>query len=537
MHKQNNPSMQHISSLIRRISGIVIVTFCCVSAQAQWAYVGPPGFSLGLGSYQSMVVGSDGTPYVAYNDQSFPPSGKAVVMKFDDTNWVAVGMPGFTVDMAEQGCLAIDTNDSLYFSFQDQSNSGRVSVMKFNGSSWTYVGQPGFSNGSATCTSLRADTNNVLYCAYVDGSSGRAVVKTFNGVSWVAVGPSAEVSGSGANYTSLQIDPVTNAPWVVFTDAMASNNATVMKYDGISWVTVGASGFSNSPSGVLQTDIALDAAGTAYVGYWDPFNALKAAVRKFNGTSWDTVGTPFISQGQVYFTSLVVDASGIPYISYMDYTVSGNAATTMRYDPSTTSWVSLGAPGYSGSNPGYLESAIDGNNSIYVTSLDGSNGNKVSVMKYAFCAQPVISSNGAVLTSTSASAYQWYVNQSLIPGANGQSHTATQSGWYFVTATDTNGCSATSDSVFILISGTEEPAAGLVKLYPTLFSGTLQLSLHFPGVHDWQLCIADMTGRAVYNHSGLQHNMILDLHSLAPGVYAVILSNGAERVVRKVMKQ
>jgi hypothetical protein len=617
--------MKTLYSFLRRFSGVVCFLLLSTAASAQWTYVGTPGFSAGLGSYQSIVVGSDGTPYVAYNDQSFLPSGQAVVMKYDGSNWVPVGTPGFTAGMAEQGCITVDANDELYFSFQDAANSNRASVMHFNGSSWVYVGAPGFSTGSVTYTSLRADASGTLYCAYVDASSGRATVKTFNGTSWIAVGSTAEVSAGSANYTSLAIDPTNNMPWVVFTDGTNSNNATTVMYNGTAWVTVGVAGFTASVSGVLQTDIAFDAAGGAYVGYWDPFNSLKAGVRKFNGSSWSPLGATGISAGQAYFTSLVVNASGVPYITYMDYTAPGNAASTLEFDASTGTWSNLGVVGYSGSNPGYLESALDGNSSLYVTFVDGSNGNKVSVMKYALCTpgtvtsispstadvcagdsvlfnvngtlnddtdwewyldscggtpvatgwtfmfhpsdttvvyvrpvggcsssancisavinvlpappQPVISASGIVLTSSSALVYQWYFNQSPIPGENAQTHIATQTGFYSVLVTDANGCSSMSDTLFVLISGIAENAPATMELYPSVFTEMLQLTFHTASLHGWQLSLTDMTGRVVYSNASLQQNMSLDLHYLAPGMYTVVLESATGKVVKKVVKE
>lgn len=62
---------------------------------------------------------------------------------------------------------------------------------------------------------------------------------------------------------------------------------------------------------------------------------------------------------------------------------------------------------------------------------------------------PVISPNGAVLTSSSATGNQWYLNGTAISGAVNQTYTTTQSGSYTVIVT-TNGCtSATSAAVII----------------------------------------------------------------------------------------
>ena len=67
--------------------------------------------------------------------------------------------------------------------------------------------------------------------------------------------------------------------------------------------------------------------------------------------------------------------------------------------------------------------------------------------KYSACyitneppAIPTVTANGNVLSSSSASTYQWYLNGQKITGATNQSYAATQSGNYLVRITDVNGC-------------------------------------------------------------------------------------------------
>ncbi len=62
---------------------------------------------------------------------------------------------------------------------------------------------------------------------------------------------------------------------------------------------------------------------------------------------------------------------------------------------------------------------------------------------------PIVTSSGALLTSTSATTYQWnYNGQPIITGTN-QIYTATQNGTYTVTIVDSIGCPATSAPAII----------------------------------------------------------------------------------------
>lgn len=58
---------------------------------------------------------------------------------------------------------------------------------------------------------------------------------------------------------------------------------------------------------------------------------------------------------------------------------------------------------------------------------------------------PTISDLGGLLLSSPGETYQWYLNGTLIPGANQQEYLPSEEGIYTVEITDANGCSALSD--------------------------------------------------------------------------------------------
>ncbi len=62
---------------------------------------------------------------------------------------------------------------------------------------------------------------------------------------------------------------------------------------------------------------------------------------------------------------------------------------------------------------------------------------------------PIITRNGSVLSSTGYIAYQWYLNNVPITGANGATYNITQNGYYQVLATDANGCTSMSAIAWI----------------------------------------------------------------------------------------
>jgi hypothetical protein len=101
-----------------------------------------------------------------------------------------------------------------------------------------------------------------------------------------------------------------------------------MEYNGNSWSTIGAAGFSSNQ--VVYTSLNIYN-GTPYLAYEDcgDYYRCGETVMKYNGNSWTAVGNKEFSVGRAEFTSLYV-YNGTPYVAYQDY---GNnlKATVMEY--------------------------------------------------------------------------------------------------------------------------------------------------------------------------------------------------------------
>lgn len=123
----------------------------------------------------------------------------------------------------------------------------------------------------------------------------------------------------------------------------------------------------------------------------------------------------------------------------------------------------------------------------------------VTLSLYPLPSVPVISQNVQILTSTSASSYQWYYNSNPIPGATGQSYTPTANGTYYVVVTDSNGCSAFSSTYSMADVGvTEVISDGGMMMYPNPNNGTFFIvtDLNHQAA---SLEVISMTGQVVYS--------------------------------------
>jgi hypothetical protein len=164
-------------------------------------------------------------------------------------------------------------------------------------------------------------------------------------------------------------------PYVSYEDYVNNYKATVMKFNGFNWVTVGSAGFS--AGGVNYITMAIDSSNTPYVAYQDAGNGFRATVMKFNGANWVLVGNAGFSAGEVTFTSIAIDRSNIPYVVYQD--IENRVRTTvMKFDG--TSWVTVGNPGFSPSSASDTVIALDKNKTPYIAYHDVDKN--VIVMKY-----------------------------------------------------------------------------------------------------------------------------------------------------------
>ena len=242
------------------------------------------------------------------------------------------------------------------------------------------VGAPGFSPGEVGWISLAIDPSGTPYVVFQDyalsSSAPPATVMKYNGSSWVIVGAEGFSAGK-VIYTAMAID-ASGTPYVCYQDDAYSGGATVQKFDGSSWVTVGSHAFSAGE--VTSTAIAIDNTGAPYVGYTDFDSSQKATVMKFNGTSWITIGHMGFSAGAVGFIKLGINAGGTPYIGYTDYG-TGQKATVMKFDG--TNWVDVGMAGFSAGQVSSTTLAIDTGGTPYVFYTDLASTERGTVMKFS----------------------------------------------------------------------------------------------------------------------------------------------------------
>jgi len=198
-----------------------------------------------------------------------------------DYAWKSVGQEGFTRGVATFSSLAFNPADGLlYVAYMDYANSEKATVQKFDGTNWVNVGNPGFSTQDVAYVCLAFSPSGQPYVAFTDCLSGyKASAMKFDGTNWVNVG-NADFSEGSANYMSLAFNPVDSKPYVSFEGDYPYPGATCMKFNGTDWIYVGTENFSKED--ILYTNMTFSPIGEPYVGYMDWGNSGKATVMKYD---------------------------------------------------------------------------------------------------------------------------------------------------------------------------------------------------------------------------------------------------------------
>lgn len=109
---------------------------------------------------------------------------------------------------------------------------------------------------------------------------------------------------------------------------------------------------------------------------------------------------------------------------------------------------------------------------LTVSNACGNSASDTAAIFIAPLPNPVITQSGNVLSVTDTfSSYQWFQDDSIINGANGQSYLATTNGNYYVVVTDANFCIDTSNIIGVILGMNEYPFDNLgLTISPNPFS-------------------------------------------------------------------
>ena len=394
--------------IIKSVLRLTLLAFCflpLICSAQDWTVVGSGSISSSFALYPKFAEDKTASPavlYTAYYD--FGVGGKGTVQKYDGTNWVTVGSAGFTASPANDPDFVIAGNGTPYFVYRNQSSSNRSFVMSYDGSSWSNVGGAAASPEGAYINRIDVDSANDIYTMFRENSNdnninSRLTVMKYDGTNWNVIG-----TRGFTQELDINVPPVFKVhgttPYVAYQEG-GQKGVTVKKFDGLNWVNVGSAHFGTIPvasgpditqnQGAHDLDLNIDAAGNIHVAFFDRFNGdveSGISVMKYNGSSWEVVGTQRHSSATNHSGSRYpsIDFNGNELIlGYKDVN-NGNKISVVKLNGAN--WTHLGLPGFTSGIPQDRSiSIIVG--SLFVGYSDQSNSHKATAMSYSGSGLPI----------------------------------------------------------------------------------------------------------------------------------------------------
>jgi hypothetical protein len=314
---------------------------------------------------------------------------------------------GYSVSIVQSSLNASnETSMSFTFASAETGAGYNYSIDDTNSNTSAVTGTGTIANSTATISGINAsslDNETLTITVYLTDTAGNQGSNTTDTVEkekrWSYVGAANFTSG-GIEFSSIAFDS-SNNPYVGYSDTHNTDSslrrANVKKFNGTSWEDVGSAGFT--PDGAYGGKLELDL-NTPYYGFADASVSNKASVMKYDGSSWTNIGSAGFTTENALINVMALDSSGTPYVVFRTG-VSPYKATVMKYDGSN--WVVVGNAEFSSDSAYNLTIAIDSSDTVYVAYRDKAASYKATVMKFNGTSWVLVGSQGFSAGSASYS--------------------------------------------------------------------------------------------------------------------------------------
>ncbi|MEJ6979467.1 T9SS type A sorting domain-containing protein [Pedobacter sp. P351] len=256
-----------------------------------------------------------------------------------------------------------------------------VKVKKRNTSTgaWEQLGDNIGAN--LTYTRIYLDKTNNLYVTYVDAANGnKLAVKIYNAATqiWEPLNSdpnqlyvsTGSVTSTVSQYSSTQRSSLAfdsdNNPYIAFGEG-AELTPYVKKFNGTSWVTVGT-GSVDAAAKIVAPSLVIDEADVQWLAFSSLSSATSStgnlALYKFNRGTWEPVPSTVTS---IRHTTMAFNSSGNPTIAYFN-TGNSNKATIIVYNKADNTWSS--ATALSSRDAPHLNLIRDVSGNLYCSFVD-----------------------------------------------------------------------------------------------------------------------------------------------------------------------
>ena len=474
---------------MRKIFTLATILLVYISSHAQaWIEVGTGSNALNANNTIWSIISDPTTGYIyaagGYTDSPTYIEGSSNVSMWNGTTWSQLGT----------GSNALNANNAIYAIHRDASGNiyaggnfldinGKQYVAKWNGTTWTELGIDTIGlNAVSPIYAITTDAAGNVYAAgaftdFVFAYNHYYVAKwTPSDNTWTEVGLD---STSGLNADSSILALATDRHGNIyatgnFTDAAGYNY--VAKWNDTVWSELGTDTLALNANGSINAMIT-DSLGNIYVAGTFTDSLGYYYIAKWNGTKWTELSNPATDQIHILgpINALALDSVGNVYAAGMVPDTNGNFFLVVVWNGSQ-----LLVANNSGSAP--------------------------------------LNANDAVLTMTADKSGNIY--------AAGNFKDANM--FQYVAEFTSN----------IPPSGVTAIAGQHLRIYPNPSSGQVFLQAdHLSGTETIE--IVDQLGRSLYTQGeeGATIQTNIDISAYAPGVYTLLIRDGANTLASRIVKE
>ncbi len=404
-----------------------------------------------------------------------------------------------------------------------------------------------WSNGTnAIETSVTATATTIYTCtANTDGCSASKTTTLY-------IYPSPALSSTsgtvcfGKNYTlnasgaaSYTWSTGSNSPSIIVTPTIttsygfAGSSINGCVSNAIITVTViNLPVISIAPKSVcLGKSVSLSAIGATNYLWSTNTSAQSITVSPTSNTTYTCIGTAITGCSNTAITTVTVIP--IPTVTLSSASIcSGETATLTAGSANTYSWSNGNH-----SSQIYVLPTVNTSYTCVGLSINNCEFTSTTFVNVTTVPTPVITQNGGLLTSSSTTGNQWYLNGVAIPGATAQTYSATQTGNYSLIITGANGCQSQAANKTMFDTGFDDlNLSKLIHLYPNPSHETITISYPKEIKENIHLKIFGYNGQLIIETDLNQEFNTLDLTAINNGLYIFECSIKNSRTHFKVLK-
>ncbi|MES2763337.1 MAG: T9SS type A sorting domain-containing protein [Bacteroidota bacterium] len=451
------------------------------------------------------------------------------------TNWTAI-TTGLPTGAAQITRMVVDNTDAnnVFVTFSGYSAANKVFVTTDGGSTWSNI-STGLPNLPVNCIIHTNNSNDEIYVGtdvgvYFKDGSMTAWMPFMTGL------PNVVVNDFEIFYPTSKIRAGTYGRGIWESDLYSNPNSTPVA----NFTTAFASACVNIPFAISDQSSGMPTAWSwTLTGATTPLSSVKNPTVTYTAPGVYTVSLVSTNaNGSSSVFSNTVNVISPPNITVTSGTVcpgTGSSKLLSASGASSYSWST-------GSTSTFIVVSPATTTVYTVTGFSGACSSIQTTTVYVGSpvATPTISQNGNVLTSSSATSNQWYLNGSLISGATAQSYTVTQDGTYNVVVSPPYGCPAASSStVSVIFTGMEGVSfVNTIQLSPNPAKDVIFVNSPVRVQKTFNYTIYSVRGQVVKNGTiNLNANESIVISDLSAGTYEIKFNNDQSAAAYKFIKE